>query len=458
MAEPAALDNPMDRLLRLGGELVTPVGEPRRKFDLAQMRALMRALDHPEHAFPSILIAGTNGKGSTAATIASILGSAGYTVGLYTSPHLERLHERIQIFAAGRDAAQRQIEDAPLFSYLERVEAASAHLISAGLLPGPPSFFETMTAIAMLAFSSVSDTGKPVDLAVMEVGLGGRLDATNVVEPLLSVITDISMDHMEWLGDTLTAIAREKAGILRQGGLMITLPQHPEVNQAIGEVAVSLEVEGVNAAEYLPARNAPATGIYSVLLDGEEILVDSPLRGQHQQRNVALALATVTALRNRHGYNVSKSAIERGIRATDWPGRLEQIHRAGKPLVILDVAHNPAGAWTLRAALSELYHEETSIGSRGPRVLIFGCMRDKAVDEMAAILFPTFDHLYLLELPSPRSASSGELSRAADRTGTPYSLCSDTDAALAEAGAGDPSLIVVCGSVILIGAMRPLLR
>jgi len=449
----------LDRLMSLGGELHTRPGEPRRKFDLAHMRALLAALGNPEQRFPSVLIAGTNGKGSTAATLASILSAAGYTTGLYTSPHLSCVNERICISAG--DGGSAAIKDAVLFEHLARVEAAAESLVAAGALPGPPSFFETMTATAMLAFAARS-----VDIAVLEVGMGGRLDATNVVEPLLSIITDISLDHTEWLGSTIAEIAREKAGILRQGGTMITLPQHPEANQALGEMAVALNVRGVNAAEYLPGRSSsfePGSGSgwnrYELTglpeIADAVLLVDSPLRGQHQQRNVALAIAAAISLRNTHSYKIERSHIERGIRETRWPGRLELLPaEPARPAVLLDVAHNPAGAWTLRAAVGQM-------GLEGPCALIFGCMRDKALDEMAQILFPIFDHIYLTALPSPRAASIAELVEAAGHTGASHTEFADPgaalDAAIQSAGAQPGSLIVACGSVVLIGALRSLL-
>jgi dihydrofolate synthase/folylpolyglutamate synthase len=217
----------LDRLHALGQELHTAPGTPRRKFELAHMRALMGALGHAESSYPSVLIAGTNGKGSTASTLASILARAGYRTGLYTSPHLSRVNERIQV-----DGSMISDDDfAALFSHVEEIAST---LVRDGRLPALPSFFETITAMAFLHFSS-----RQVNIAVLEVGMGGRLDATNIVEPVVSVITDISLDHTEWLGSTVDQIAREKAGILRREGVMVTLPQHPEANQALGEVAVS---------------------------------------------------------------------------------------------------------------------------------------------------------------------------------------------------------------------------
>ena len=214
----------IDRLLALEGELVRAPGSPRRKFELAHMHTLLAGLGDPQLRFPAVLIAGTNGKGSTAATLASILQAAGYRTGLYTSPHLDHPSERIRVNGA-------PIPEAMLADCYEQVEQAAAHLVADGALPYPPSFFEAVTAIGFLFFAGerggVAENEPPVDIAVLEVGLGGRLDATNVVEPLLSVITDISLDHTEWLGSTIAAITREKAGILRPGGTLITLPQAP---------------------------------------------------------------------------------------------------------------------------------------------------------------------------------------------------------------------------------------
>ena len=256
----------------------------RRKFSLDQIRILAEALGNPHQKFPSILIAGTNGKGSTASTLAAIAKAAGLRAGLYTSPHLERVNERIRLNG-------EQIEDETFARLYFKVHDTAQQLVLNGLLPGLPSYFELLTAVAFLAFAEAS-----VDLAVLEVGMGGRLDATNLVEPLFSVITDISLDHQEWLGDTITAITREKAGILRTNGTLVTLPQHPEANQALGEAAAELNVRGVSAVEFMPQLHASATAPYEVEVRGQTITVDSPLKGAHQHRNVALAIASAVEL------------------------------------------------------------------------------------------------------------------------------------------------------------------
>ncbi|QNI31530.1 bifunctional folylpolyglutamate synthase/dihydrofolate synthase [Alloacidobacterium dinghuense] len=430
----------IESLFALAGELFTPPGQPRRKFELEHMRVLAAALGDPQKTFPSVLIAGTNGKGSTSATLASILQAAGYRVGLYTSPHLTRVNERIRINGA-------DISDDDFARLYFLVDDTARKLVDEDKLPAPPSFFETMTALAFAAFAD-----SKVDIAVLEVGMGGRLDATNIVEPLVSVITDISLDHTEWLGPTITAIAREKAGILRENGVMVTLPQHPEANYALGEVATSLSVRGVNAAQYIPLRTTHSEGErnrYPLQVLGQSIEVDSPLVGQHQQRNLALAIATVIELCNNHSYKIGAADIEHGIRATRWPGRMERFTAQNGAAILLDVGHNPAGAWALRSILAEL-------DASAPKTLIFGCLRDKAITELAQILFPLFDRVLLTPVDSPRTTTLNELAEAADTVGADYEECADAPEALQRSQQITPStgLIVGTGSVYLVGSLR----
>ena len=430
----------IDSLFALAGELHTPAGQPRRKFELEHMRVLAAALGNPQTKFPSVLIAGTNGKGSTSATLSSILCAAGYRVGLYTSPHLVRVNERIRI--DGSD-----ISDDDFARFYFHVDDTARRLVDEGKLPAPPSFFESMTALAFTAFAEAK-----IDIAVLEVGMGGRLDATNIVEPLVSVITDISLDHTEWLGPTISLITREKAGILRENGVLVTLPQHPEANTALGEAATNLNVRGVNAAEYIPSRTThPEDGRnrYTLQVEGQNIEVDSPLAGQHQQRNLALAIATAAELRNNHGYKLTPANIEHGIRGTRWPGRMERFTAANGAAILLDVGHNPAGAWALRSVLADLE-------SYAPKTLIFGCLGDKPVAELAQILFPLFDRVLLTPVDSPRSATLDDLAAAAAATGTAYERCADAQEAFrrSQEMTSPMGLIVGTGSVYLVGALR----
>lgn len=499
----------VEHLYALGPELApaapsTDPAPPPRKFDLAHMRTLCAALGNPQSTVPSILIAGTNGKGSTAATLASILTTAGYRTGLYTSPHLSRVNERIQIAhpalpseygsASAHNAdgplTLTQIPDHDFARLYTQVETAAQALIEEGRLPWLPSFFERLTALAFLYFAG-SESLPHAEIMVLEVGLGGRLDATNIVEPLVSILTDIALDHQAWLGDTLALIAREKAGILRRHGKLITLSQHPQANQVIGEVAAALDVTGIDAAAYLPpaTRNPPpetepsiqplnstlslALNQYQVpVTDTVEpgvLQVDSPLPGEHQRRNLALAISAAIYLRNdnrhtskeihnQHRYIIPNAAIEEGIRNTRWPGRLEFL----PPNLLLDVAHNPAGAWTLRAAIGSLPQQQ-------PRTLIFSCLRDKNLDEMARILFPLFDssgsdprrindHIILAPIVNSRAASVEDLLHAAHTLGIRAHAAPHLTGALAQARQITPNqgVIIATGSVYLVGEIRHL--
>lgn len=431
----------MEQLSAMTPELYTGAGQQRRKFSLEELRVLLAELGEPQRKFPAVLIAGTNGKGSTASTLASMLKAAGVRTGLYTSPHLERPNERIQLNGA-------EIADETFARLFFRVSETARRLVEQGKLQQQPSFFETLTAQAFLYFAE-----SEVELAVLEVGMGGRLDATNVAQPLLSVITDISLDHTEWLGSTISAIAREKAGILRAGGTLVTLPQHPEANQMLGEEAARLDVRGVSAVPYMPAIGIDPAGPYQVEALGGVVEVDSPLKGTHQHRNLALAIAAAVELAETHGFPLTPAAIAQGIRETHWPARLEQLTQ-GDVVWILDVAHNPAGAWALRAGLNSL------LAGERPQVLIFSCLRDKPVDEMAQILFPLFEAVIVTPIHSARAASMESLLKAAEATGTRAAPAETVAAALemarqqvADAG-GRRGVVVVSGSVYLVGDAR----
>ncbi len=524
----------LQTLAALGPELQPGIvragtpAQPPRKFSLEHIRILLAELGDPQRRFRSVLIAGTNGKGSTAATLASVANAAGIHTGLYTSPHLQRVNERMQVSAGSPVPAGHphlvMIADADFGRLFGDVYTCAEQLAARNALPHLPSFFELLTAVAFLFFAEQN-----VELAVLEVGLGGRLDATNVVDPLLSVITDIGIDHTEFLGSTLTEIAAEKAGILRQDGILVTLSQHPQANAAIGERAMALNVRGVDAARCLPPRgllsyahsvdpeplsssvsaisaeplafnrneiegpapiahagvSAPPPGAlapavtaqpeasplgrntYPLSIDGEVLHLDSPLAGHHQQRNLALAVATALELRANHGFAIPNSAIEAGVRDAVWPGRLEWIaadpHAAHRhaPL-LLDVAHNPAGAWTLRAALAQLPDAR-------PRTLLFSCLADKQIEEMARILLPLFDptsgdpartrdHILFAPIANPRAATVEQLLAAAHALDVPAHAAPHLAAALQQARALTPpeGIIVATGSVYLIGELRAL--
>ncbi len=492
----------ISQMYALGHELAQT---PSHKFDLAHMRVLLRALENPERHFPGVLIAGTNGKGSTAATLASILRASELRTGLYTSPHLVRINERIRVNG-------EEISDDDFALLHDVVDRTAERLVAEGELPWHPSFFEMLTAIAFEYFARAK-----VDIAVLEVGMGGRLDATNVIEPRVSVITDISLDHQKFLGNTVREIAREKAGIIRPGGTVVTLPQQPAANEVIGNTILELRARGVSAAPYVPPVS-PASGQYLVLsaqkelssvgtsaktegchsqrdssreefavarteyrrvsryplqVMGSEILVETPLVGRHQLRNVALAIATAEELSKQGFSGISPQSIEHGIRETRWPGRFQVIpawrnltaprlrpqapdcreHREdGGPEFVLDVAHNPAGAWALRSTLSACYEDR-------PLTFVFGAMRDKAIGEMAEILFPLAERVIATRAENPRSAMPEEIREAATRTAIEVQEAPDVASALdrGRALAGPEGLVVVTGSIYIVGeAMRAL--
>src|SRR5216684_4664034 len=459
---PASYETAVARMNALGQELAQT---PSHKFDLAHMRVLLGALENPERRFPSVLIAGTNGKGSTAATLASILQAAGLRTGLYTSPHLLRMNERIRI--NGEDIADDKF--APLHDMVERT---AERLIEDGQLPWHPSFFEMLTAMAFEHFAT-----SKVEIAVLEVGMGGRLDATNVVDPRVSVIADISLDHQKFLGDTIAEIAGEKVGIIRRNGIVVTLPQIPAANDVIGNAILDLDARAVSAVPFVPpvspgatpynrkslaaevaeedAGGAEKNGLwaqYPLEVMGKEITVRTPLVGRHQLRNVALAIAAAEELA-KQGFSVNAESIERGIRETRWPGRFQVLPaRDGRPEFVLDVAHNPAGAWALRSALSSWYEDRRII-------FVFGAMRDKAIGEIAEILFPLAESVVATCAENPRSATPEEIRDAASRTGSEIIICGDVESALERARvlACADGIVVVTGSIYVVGeAMRTL--
>ena len=382
-------------------------------------------------------------------SLSSILRVAGYKTALYSSPHLVRINERIRVNGEA-------ISDAEFGEMHDRVERTAQDLLRSGKLPWHPSFFEMLTVMAFEYFASVG-----VEIAVLEVGMGGRLDATNVVEPLISVIADIALDHQKYLGDTIAEIAREKAGIIRQNGVVVTLPQHPQANDVIGHAILEKNARGVSAVKYVPpvspgattylaGRPLPEPGRSRYPLDvmGEEIDVDSPLAGRHQLRNLALAVATAEELAQ-FGFKVTPKQMEQGIRETHWPGRFQVLPPSAATQqreMVLDVAHNPAGAWALRSALSENFPGREL-------TMVFAAMRDKAVQEMAEILFPIAEQVIVTKVANPRAATTSELAQAASRTGTPIYEEQGAAAALARARevSKPQGLIVVTGSIFLVG-------
>lgn len=451
----------IEQMYALGHELAQT---PARKFDLAHMRVLLTALKNPEAHFPAVLVAGTNGKGSTAATLASILKASGLKTGLYTSPHLIQINERIRLNG-------QAIGDDDFAMLHGVVDQTAERLVGDGHLPWHPSFFEMLTAMAFEYFART----RP-DMVVLEVGMGGRLDATNVVNPRLSIITDVALDHQKYLGETIGEIAREKAGIIRPGGVVVTLPQLPEANDVIGNAILDADARAVNAVPYVPpvspgsasslssdvdpdgdGRKASIRNRYPLEVMGTQITVDSPLVGRHQLRNLALAIAAAEELHNQGMERITPATIEQGIRDTKWPGRFQVLSRTtNNPEYVFDVAHNPAGAWALRSTLSAAYPNSEKARNL---TLVFGVMRDKAVQEITEILFPVAERVIVTHANNPRSATPQEIRQAAGRIAdsTKIEEAVDVVSAMARAReiAGIGGLIVVTGSIYIVGeAMR----
>jgi dihydrofolate synthase / folylpolyglutamate synthase len=414
------------------------------KLGLENIARLCEGLDHPERAFASVHVAGTNGKGSVAAMVHAALVSAGVRSARYTSPHLSDITER---FVVGRDAVERDT----LAAAVDRVLACADRLQSAGTLRVTPTFFEVTTAAAFELFRSAG-----VEVAVVEVGLGGRFDATNVVAPIAGAITSIGMDHHQHLGNTLEQIAFEKAGIIKPGLPVVVGPLPPPAHAVIREIA---------AARGAQLIDATATRALDVrMIDGAARLdvttgtrhygpVSLGLRGGHQVPNALVAIALLEAVESR-GVPMTPEAVASGLAAPDWPARLELFALENGRRVLLDAAHNQDGAAALADYLRE-WHPE-----RPP--LVLGVMQDKDVDVMLRTLLPAVSAVLATAAPSTRAMPAAELARraaavAAD-TGQqiPITAVEDPEEALRVALEGAP-LVCVAGSIFLAGPVRDVL-
>lgn len=364
------------------------------KLGLRNTELLLERLHNPHRNYESVQIAGTNGKGSTAATLYSICRASGISTGLYTSPHLSCITERIDING-------RQITQDEFARQASKVRQAAEDFLAEGMIEALPTFFEHVTAIALNAFREAA-----VELAILETGLGGRLDATTVAGANTVAITSISLDHQEHLGETLAEIAFEKAAIIRPGVTAIVAPQSATVLAVISkrsqECQAELSIDGCRAHE-LGVRPG---GLFDVTFETDEDRYENvqlALRGRHQIENTALAIQLAESLRGR-GFNISKSAIVDGIQSARHPGRLSQ-HNDGVSM-LLDGAHNPAAARALREYFEEFVAQ--------PITLVFGGMSDKRLAEMAAILFPGVNRLILTQPNNPRAASVESLQSLAE--------------------------------------------
>ncbi|HEU4725211.1 MAG TPA: folylpolyglutamate synthase/dihydrofolate synthase family protein, partial [Candidatus Eisenbacteria bacterium] len=404
---------------------------------LEGIKRLLDAAGRPERAFPSALIAGTNGKGSTAAHLASILQAAGWRVGLYTSPHLVRFQERIRIDGAeiGDDAL-----DALLARWWPRFEDA------------PTSFFEAATALAFDHFAE-----SRVDFAVVEVGLGGRLDATNILTPRVSVITTIASDHAEILGGTLRLIALEKAGIVKEGGTLVLGVRAPEPRAAILQTAAArgARVLRLGADARYAARSVDAQGTtFRLTTRSYRGTLRTPLIGVHQARNAALAALAAEAILEPEGRRADSiaDAIASGVAATRWPGRAELL--AGDPPILLDVAHNVEGAQAIAATAGSLF------GKR-PLVAVAAFSRDKQHAAILRALGRAASRFILTQFAGERATPAAELlSRVPGRT-TDAEAVPDPVEALARArrwASEHGGAVLVTGSFFLIGELNKQVR
>jgi dihydrofolate synthase/folylpolyglutamate synthase len=399
-------------------------------FGLTQVEKILNAIGNPHQEIQTVHIGGTNGKGSTAAMMSSILQKEGYRVGLYTSPHLIRFTERIKV--NGKEIEKEEV--AELAGWVRKeIEAAD-------IIP-PFTFFDFTTAMALHYFKQ-----KWVDVAILEVGLGGRLDSTNVVNPLLSIITNIAKDHEEYLGNSILKIAREKAGIIKRGRPLITAVEQPQVLRLFSKFCkakgspyyrVGKEFRYVRAED----EDFDYEGLHRKLWG-----IHLNLKGFHQVINATTALGAIEVLEEL-GYRVSTDAMIGGLKEVDWPGRLEVV--SSSPRVILDGAHNPAGAYVLKASLEKQFQYQHLI-------LLIGIMKDKDIPSMLHLLAPLADHIILTKPHTDRATPPSILKKALGQNGKKAEIAEDFKEAI-ERGLSltqEEDLLCITGSLYTVGEAR----
>ena len=398
------------------------------RLGLDAMRRVLSGLGEPQVRLPHLLVAGTNGKGSTAALVSSMFVAAGYRAGLYTSPHLESVRERLRLDG-------RSIDDAELAARLQRVVAVASDQLEA-----LPTYFEALTAVAFSWFADEAEIG------VLEVGLGGRLDATNCGEPIAALISEIGIDHAEILGRSERLIAREKAGVMRPGRPALAYVSSSTAREALEQHAREVGARWIDVEAEVEWRE----------IEREEVELSTPVRsyrlrprlaGQHQLHNVALAIRAVEVLDDAGWPRTPRSAIEAGINGCRWPGRLERLELGSGHVVLLDAAHNAQGAAALRRFL-----ESEAKSYR----LLFGALADK---DVAAVLPPLARGAGSVVLTTPDSPRAIPPERLVEGVGSrPVRVERDVDAALTVALEPPAQTVVVCGSIYLVGEVRRLLR
>jgi dihydrofolate synthase / folylpolyglutamate synthase len=426
-------------LFSLGRELAAPQQARVQKFGLENISILAQELGQPQRAAPCAHIAGTNGKGSTAAMLESILRTAGLRTGLYTSPHLERINERIGI-------NRENISDEDFAAAWSKIHAAIESLMASGKLVAHPTFFECVTAMAFLTFAQHT-----VDFAVYEVGLGGRLDATNVVEPEVAILTPVDFDHENYLGHSIEEIAAEKAGIIKSGAWVVSASERLEARAVIAKRCTEMgarlmEVDGAAHIEDVQDFGGLYRAAAVFTHAHKKITLAPALPGRFQLRN-ALTAAVASRLLAERGFQISDEVIEHGIASAKWPGRLERLGTA--PETYLDGAHNPSGARELLKFWDENYADRHIF-------LVYGAMRDKAVDEIAGLLFPHADTVILTEPRQPRAVSAPVLAEMTNHHAKRILVVRDPADALETAIklAGTENAVFATGSLYLVGDLR----
>jgi len=430
-------------LLSLGRELAAPTQASAAKFDLENITVLAERLGRPDRAYPSAHVAGTNGKGSTAAFLEAILRDAGFRTGLNTSPHLERINERIRV-------SGDEITDEAFADILSRVQAITEELLAAGKLRAHPTYFECVTAMAFEYFAQ-----QRVEFGVFEVGLGGRLDSTNILMPVVSIITRIDFDHENFLGHSLHEIAGEKAGIIKPSVPVVIAGQRPEALEVIRKRAKELlspviDTEEVFRIEKESTENDRIRAQVTEIASGWSVELAPSLPGRFQLQNALNAAAAARLLQQR-GFRISDESIANGIATTVWPGRIEKIQ--SHPDVYLDGAHNPSAARELSRFVTE------SLAGK-KLILLYGALRDKAVDEVAGLLFPLAEEVVLTAPTTSRAISASQLEEIvahyAKNSTTKADAGDAIDYALSKASPGD--VIFITGSLYLVGQLKHYLK
>lgn len=435
-------DEAVHDLLALGKELSAPRQARVQKFELENIARLAERMGAPHRSIPCAHLAGTNGKGSTAAILESILYASGARTGLYTSPHLERINERIRVNGL-------EIYDHDFASCFTRVRALIEEMLASGELAAHPTFFECLTAMAFDHFRRAK-----VEFSVYEAGLGGRLDATNVVQPELAIITAIDFDHEEFLGHSIPEIAGEKAGILKPGATVICAAEHPEAIAVVRRRAAEL---GIGPGNFVDVPADYRAFIVEDTPEGMRARVECPrdawrlditlpLAGRFQVRNALTAIAAARALQARR-FPLVDDAIYSGLAAVRWPGRLERI--AEHPEIFLDGTHNPAGAREL-AAFWQRHFSGSAIH------VVFGAVRDKAVDEVAGLLFPHAASVILTAARTSRAISPAALADLVAHHAANIEVVAEPELAFERAleRAHPDDAVFVTGSLYLVGDLR----